>query len=257
MTGILTGPRREDGRQVISGRHEGGRLEIPEGERLRVEGAHLVGVDATGLVGAPGRLVVYDSVLEDCDFSGVDLSNVNLSERERERRTIYRRCRFVGTRLVPDRLARARFEECVFTDVVVDGLHLHAVDLVDNVFTGVLRDLTMWGRPPARWYPDQTPNVVRGNDFTGADLPGLALRAGLDVSAQQWPERPDRLVLDRLPERVERALAALPSDAPQPVVRALEGFRREPEQLGYVFFRDDPTWNEAYGTMIDLLAAAL
>lgn len=99
----------------------------------------------------------------------------------------------------------------------------NAVDLVDNVFLGVVESLSIWGRD---WglgdviRPRSRPNEIRGNDFRGADLRGLGLHAEDPVRDQFWPESPFCALVDRIPERV-RAISERTGGSDDPLEREL------------------------------------
>ncbi|NHA67338.1 hypothetical protein [Phycicoccus flavus] len=127
------------------------------------------------------------------------------------------RCDLRNTSLPYGRIEGSTFDTCRWHS------HLDAVDLVDNVFVGVVDSLSLWGRnqpliPSIR--PRSRPNEIRGNDFTAADLRGLGLHAGVPVHDQRWPEGPGCGVVERVPERVA-ALRARTEGSPDPADQEL------------------------------------
>jgi hypothetical protein len=113
-------------------------------------------------------------------------------------------CRFDRCDLNNTEFPYGRIEGCTF-DSCRWKTHLRSVDLVDNVFLGVVDSLTIWGRHSqllATMRSKDQPNVITGNNFSAADLRGLGLRGGMPVLDQQWPTGPGCAIVDRIPERV-------------------------------------------------------
>jgi uncharacterized protein YjbI with pentapeptide repeats len=102
----------------------------------------------------------------------------------------------------------ARFERCAFTDVRMRDWMADNASFVDCVFSGRIVRSAFYGRRTFL-YPDETtsppPNEVIGNDFANAELVDVSFRSGVDLSRQRLPDGPNYILVDRWPQRVERA----------------------------------------------------
>lgn len=162
-------------------------------------------------------------VFVDCTFEDCDLQWEWGSHHERQDGAAHLvGCRVVGCDLRNTSLAFGRIERCTF-DRCQWLWPLTAVDLVDNVFLGVVESLTIWGRdvPPADVIqPRARRNELRGNDFRRADLRGLGLQGEVPVRDQHWPDGPMCAIVDRIPERVA-AIRERTASSQDPVDREL------------------------------------
>jgi hypothetical protein len=167
-------------------------------------------------------LATAGSTFIDCDFTRVRIRSGFLDASRTSR---FIGCRFDG--LQPGALlwGVSRFEHCSFENVRWKGWQPDAAEFVECRFSGRFDGVVWSGVPvppfntPDRLIPWRTRNEFRGNDFSRADLRFPEFRNGLDVLANTWPSGPSYLLLDRLPERIERALAE--------VSRWAEGEQRE------------------------------
>ena len=177
------------------------------------------------------------------------------------------RTRFVRSRLAGGYLGGARLEECDFVDCDFAGALWDSVDLVGCRFEGIVAGVNISAssgpisRPPP-FHKERLParrNLITGNDFTRADLRGLGLRDGVPVAEQRWPGRPEYVVLDRLPERVSAALAALgtPEDDEERVVALLLANEARTGQDSDIYRVDDPVLGQAHHRMVRLLAGVV
>ncbi len=144
----------------------------------------------------------------DCSFEDCDLQwDFGAHHEHQDRAAHLVGCRVTRCDLRRSTLSYGRIEGCTFEQCQWER-HLDALDLVDNVFLGVVEALTLWGRElPLGTVPRGRPNEIRGNDFRRADLRGLVLRAEVPVRDQRWPQGPSCAVVDRVPERVAAILA--------------------------------------------------
>jgi hypothetical protein len=162
-------------------------------------------------------------------------------------------CSFDRSRLTPHGGGYARFVRCSFRDVIIRNWDCYHVDLVDCVFTGVLRSVRFWGRTPAEWrHSDyeayvrfslkegrgQPPDSVRelmlradneyhGNDFSSADLVDVSFRGGIDLSAQRLPSGDGYLYVPDAPDAIDRALALVDQRVPPELAADVVRFLRD------------------------------
>ncbi|MEH1169675.1 hypothetical protein V6V47_30285 [Micromonospora sp. CPCC 205539] len=188
----------------------------------------VVGVDysaqgVTGVVGIGARF-------ERCRFDGLRLQDVAFGSGLEQSQ--YVGCSFDGV-VLTGAGGYSRFVGCTFREAEIYGLTAGYLEIVDCVFTGRIRSTTFWGAPPPgsaeqfasnlaflqRQGRDEPPgyralvlresNEIHGNDFSGADLLGVAFRHGVDLTRQRLPDGSDHLyVLDAEPA-LHRALALL------------------------------------------------
>ena len=173
------------------------------------------------------------------------------------------RTRFVRSRVAGAYLGGARLEQCDFVDCDFAGAIWNSVDLVDCTFEGIVGGVNISAssgpisRPPP-FHAEKLParqNVITGNDFTRAELRGLGLRGGVPVAQQRWPDRPEYVVLDRMPERVAAALTVLgtPVAAESRVLAMLMANEARTGQETDVYRIDDPAMGQAHHRMVRLL----
>ena len=170
---------------------------------------HIEGVTFRGIRDGAEWMSFRRVVFVDCTFEDCDLQWAWGSHHERQDEAAHLLgCRVVGCDLQNTSLAYGRIEGCT-VERCQWREPLTAVDLVDNVFVGVVESLTIWGRHvplAAVITPRPRPNEIIGNDFRGADLRGLGLHAEVPVRDQLWPEGPDCAIVERVPERVAAIL---------------------------------------------------
>ena len=120
--------------------------------------------------------------------------------------SIFRDCRFDGADLRKIRPGAARFERCTFDDANLDGWRTDGAEFVDCRFAGALGAVTFSGRAggASRERPEFT-----GNDFREADLDRVVFVHGIDLSAQRLPLSDRYVRLDRFPQRLAHARAAI------------------------------------------------
>jgi uncharacterized protein YjbI with pentapeptide repeats len=180
------------------------RLAVDSDMDVLVEGARLERVDLSGI--RFWHLRASEAVFVDCDLSRIS-SRTGGSLGYFPGAT-YLNCRFDGADLRRILPGIGRFERCKFTNVRIRDWTADDASFVDCVFTGRIERSMFYGRRIFK-YPDEhslpPPNEFRGNDFTKADLIDVSFRGGADLSQQRMPQGPQFLVLDRWPERVDRA----------------------------------------------------
>jgi uncharacterized protein YjbI with pentapeptide repeats len=203
---------------LARGELNGGRFEAADGN-LDVSLAHaqMVDVDFSGL--RFSSFGAHDSVFERCDFSRTAFDHVSFGATSAGERwdeltwpaTVYRECVFARTRIPPQAFfGNARFERCVFDRARLRGLTFtHQAQFIECTFGGKIQDVNFWGTPTEHTAAlGRDRNAFTGNDFTGADLLGVAFNH-IDLHAQRFPGLPDYTVLDRVDQRVAAALAAI------------------------------------------------
>ena len=165
----------------------------------------IVGGDFSGL--RVGQLSVWDCRLEGCSFERSRFQNIFMGSGGVF--SEYVECSFEKMSVSFMMTGRARFVRCSFRGARIKGWNSEIMDLVDCDFEGaLLKDPVFWGAPSARDLKDspglRRRNEFRGNDFSGAQMPGAAFRSGIDLDAQKLPVD-ERFVLVRgAPAALER-----------------------------------------------------
>jgi uncharacterized protein YjbI with pentapeptide repeats len=204
---------------LARGELNGGRFEVADGNLdVSFDHARMVDVDFSGL--RFSSLLAHDSVFERCDFSRTAFDDVSFGatgygggrwDELTWPETVYRGCVFARTRIPPQAFfGNARFERCVFDGARLRGLiFTHEAQFVECTFRGKIQDVNFWGTPTEHTAAlGRDRNAFTGNDFTGAQLLGVAFR-DVDLYAQRFPGLPDYAVLDRVDQRVASALSAV------------------------------------------------
>lgn len=161
-------------------------------KKVYFERARLLNVDFSGLKFA--TFSAFDSVFVDCDFTEAAFDDMSLgsvgASRRPWRQTTYRGCTFRRTRFAPHpHFGNARFEGCQFDRARLRKLtSTQEAEFVDCVFRGPVREVNFWGRPfgSDRKVLGRDRNEFHGNDFTAADLDGVAFNH-IDLRAQRFP----------------------------------------------------------------------
>jgi hypothetical protein len=145
--------------------------------------------------------------------------------------TEYIECSFDRARIRAGPGGYCRFTRCSFREVELVDWTCFAVELVECSFSGIVRNVIFNGTVPPehRPYLGRVRNEFRGNDFSGADLLGVAFRTGIDLGAQVLPLGPPYLYLPEAAASVARAAETVRAWPDQDaarvastVVRALE-----------------------------------
>jgi uncharacterized protein YjbI with pentapeptide repeats len=205
---------------TVSGEVRGGQLNVGS-RQVEFDGAHVVDVDLSGKTFESFR--VRESIFERCDFrrfrSTMTLPAFGIPA---PKQTVYRECRFDGADLRRASVGEARFESCVFDGAKIERLFSTHAEFIDCHFAGKIVSSNFCGRAPeVSTYVRRTPgrerrNEFRGNDFSKTDLIDAAFKFGIDISAQLWPQGPEYVRLDRLPERFARARKAIETWTSEP-----------------------------------------
>jgi hypothetical protein len=148
-----------------------------------------------------------------CDFRGMAFEPKFQPLFSGRPQTIFRECVFDEADLRRVDPGQARFERCSFAGANLDEWVSYCAEFVDCVFGGRIEGARFYGRP---WGPDaalvdppRPANDFRGNDFRAAELLRTAFVNGIEVLQQSWPERDDYLYLDRIHQRITRALVEI------------------------------------------------
>jgi uncharacterized protein YjbI with pentapeptide repeats len=126
-------------------------------------------------------------IFERCDFSNAILEVACFGGGLEN--SVYRNCVFDRATIRAIAPGNARFESCSFRDVEVLEFYAHTVEMVDNVFTGILKKAFFNGSVPQDLQRalGRSHNEFYGNDFSRAQLLDVAFRTGIDISQQQMP----------------------------------------------------------------------
>ncbi|GAA2047153.1 hypothetical protein GCM10009779_38500 [Polymorphospora rubra] len=207
---------------------KGGIVAGKQSNRLVVEHEQVVGVDYS--VHSPTGLVGVGARFERCRFDGLRFQNVAFGSGMELSQ--YVECSFDGA-VLTGAAGYSRFVGCTFRGAEIRDLTADYLELIDCVFTGRIRSTTFWGAPAPgsaeRFTSDlaflekqgqpeppgyrtlalRKSNEMHGNDFSGADLVGVAFRYGVDLTRQRLPARSDYLYLPDAEAALHRALALL------------------------------------------------
>ncbi len=148
-----------------------------------------------------------------CEFRGVVFEPRFQPLFSGRPQSVFRECVFDGADLRRVHPGQARFEGCSFLGANLEGWTAYCAEFVECRFSGKIARARFYGRPwgpeAGALEPQRTVNEFRGNDFRAAELVQTAFVNGIDVLAQQWPEREDYLYLDRIHQRITRAHAEI------------------------------------------------
>ena len=165
----------------------------------------IVGGDFSGL--KLGQLSVSDCRLEGCSFARSRFQNIFMGSGGVF--SDYVECSFEKMSVSFMMSGWARFVGCSFRGARIKGWNATVMDLVDCDFEGaLLKDPVFWGAPSARNLRDSPGlrgrNEFRGNDFSGAQMPGASFRSGIDLDAQKLPVDERYVVVRDAPAALER-----------------------------------------------------
>jgi hypothetical protein len=160
------------------------------GDRLVVEDVRLRGEDFSGRQ-LPHGFVAVGARFEDCRFDGMKATR--FSAGAGRGLCEYVGCSFDGVKFWMGAAGRSRFVGCSFERVWIRDWFCWAVEMVDCVFSGVLRKVIFDGRVPERFreWVGRDVNEYVGNDFSRADLRSVSFRGGVDLRRQCLPEGPE------------------------------------------------------------------
>ncbi|MDF9753036.1 hypothetical protein M2428_004518 [Arthrobacter sp. ES3-54] len=149
----------------------------------------------------------YGSRFENCNFESLRPESWSFSSGEVL--SEYVNCSFDGGRFPNTIVGRARFIGCSFRRVRMKSFALSAGDLIDSTFSGGIDLLQLWGTTgaDADIYGDRT-NVVKGNDFSEADIADPDFRFGVDLRQQKLPIGQDYLFVPDAAQVLARAYRA-------------------------------------------------
>jgi hypothetical protein len=194
-------------RTVITKSQQGGRFEPPAGA-VEFDHVQMRGVDFSkqkfDFFSAAG------ATFEDCDFRHARLVSGIFSVRPQ---SVYRRTHFDGIDLRGMDTGQAKFEQCTFDDVRIEGWFSFTAEFVDCRFSGKIVQSKFSGRvfgPGSESLePPRAFNEFHGNDFSKADLVDTSFVMGLDMDQQRWPGPPDYVRVDEVRSQIARARAEI------------------------------------------------
>ncbi len=104
--------------------------------------------------------------------------------------SLYVNCSFDRSTIWAMAAGNARFEACSFRDVEVFQFFAHSIEIIDCVFSGIVKQAYFNGTVPVEdaGALGRKTNEFRGNDFSGATFVDVAFRTGIDLSQQKLPE---------------------------------------------------------------------
>ena len=184
------------------------------GTWLAVEGETLVGADFSGreLVSFTG----IGATFVNCRFEKLNVMNMGFGHGRV--RSYYRNCTFDGSVLVAGGADHVRLESCSFRNVKISGWESREFDLIDCVFSGILRRCLFDGRVSnvfGKLVEGREGNEIVGNDFSQASLHGVWFSGGIDLTKQRLPGGPKYLYLPDAVAAIKEArsfIATLPED---------------------------------------------
>ena len=182
-----------------------GKRPVRPGEILSFDGATEYDGDFSNkkvrILGAEGSRFIR------CKFENTEAKNAQLGGGRIQ--SEYIECSFDGSKL-PLFAGRARFERCTFRNADLSGWMCFAVEVVDCVFSGTIRDSFFNGTvPPGDRDIGRIKNEFHGNDFTHAQLIGVSFRTGIDLKAQLLPSGPEYLYLTDAPSTIRHLRAVV------------------------------------------------
>jgi hypothetical protein len=184
-----------------------GRTRIRASHGLVFRDAHVTGEDFSGR--KLRAFTAIESRFERCRFEGMRIESAKFGSGLDTSR--YDECSFDKSRITgAGTIGRARFEGCSFRDV--DLRHWLALesDFVNCTFSGRVTQAVFTATRPQMVAapPGRERNVVKGNDFIGAELRDVAFRGGIDLRDQELPSGAEYLLLEDGSAAVQRLRAA-------------------------------------------------
>jgi hypothetical protein len=160
--------------------------------------------------------------------------------------TVYRDCRFERADLRGVHPGGARFEGCEFADVRLEKWLCFTAEFVGCRFAGRLAEVVFRGRvfpPGSALAGGRERNEFAGNDFTAAELVGVAFVGGIDIGAQRLPDGPQYVRVPSAPDRIARARGEIrgwPAEEARAATVLLDFYsRRGYEEQAELFVRRD------------------
>ena len=102
---------------------------------------------------------------------------------------IYIKCSFDRSTIRAVAAGNARFVSCSFRDVEILEFFAFRVEMIDCVFSGIIRKAIFNGAVPddMAGHLRRSKNQFERNDFSNARLDDVAFRTGIDLKHQKWP----------------------------------------------------------------------
>lgn len=180
------------------------KVEVDRSRDILLKDLNFVGTDFSAIA----RNVSFTSigcVFESCDFGRMRSRSVSFGGGTKPSR--YVQCKFDGSKLINLSVGLARFEQCSFLNVDIEGLFTHAAEFVDCTFSGKLRRSVFFGRVCGVYEKDvdglkRAINEFRGNDFSSMQFIDVDFRAGVDLTLQRLPSGDNYLYLENAEEKL-------------------------------------------------------
>ena len=232
---------------------ENRRLNVPRQTTVQFRNAHVVRVDVSGQ--SIDNFLATGSLFEDCDFRGSVWTGGVLGDLPL---VTFRGCDFDEADLRGINPQFARFEDCSFTNALLDDWPAICAEFVHCTFAGRLLRVKFSGRPlgigRARVERERSVNAFVDNDFRAADLVDCSIVGGIDLNANLWPEKPDYLVIKSAGARIAAAkqkMARMPADSiNKPEAEAV---LRVYSMMGFQFQHDLLVRKSELGAVAELL----
>lgn len=126
----------------------------------------------------------------------------------------YYDCRFEDCRVRELHLGESVFKRCKFVDVRIHSLWSDGADIVDCVFSGVIKSGVLQPNSPSPSIAKtRQPRQIVGNDFSQCDLGSDVFRGGVDLRFQRFRGVGDECLVFDGPSFLERAQSALAGPA--------------------------------------------
>jgi uncharacterized protein YjbI with pentapeptide repeats len=180
-----------------------GKMRIDPEKYVVLDHARLCNVDYSGRKFQ--QFCTIGCRMEGCHFQNVRINDAQFGAGRENSEFI--QCVFDGARMKRVSGGPSRFVRCSFRNVDIRHWIARAVELVDCVFTGRLRETVFNGRVPEelRGYIGRSINEFDGNDFSNTDFVDVGFRTGVDLTKQKLPSGPEYLYLPDAESSLRRA----------------------------------------------------
>jgi hypothetical protein len=183
-----------------------GRMQISNYAQVVLSDQRLVAQDYRGL-----ELLQFSAEgmrFERCAFDGSVIRSGSFGAGQAT--SEYVGCSFNDAKIHMGPGGYARFVDCTFENVAIDGWLCFAVELVGCSFSGQLHKAVFNGcvPPEKRDVAGRSINQFEGNDFSRAKLLDVAFRTGIDLFNQRLPSGPEYAYLEDASSAVRQARSA-------------------------------------------------
>jgi len=140
------------------------------------------------------QFTAVESIFRDCDFSNICMEQACFGGGRHQ--SLYVNCNFDGAKFDSIVPGDARFEACSFRNVKIKAFNCISVELINCIFSGVIKKGFFNGTPFGAHPPSRKSNEFRGNDFSGASLLDVDFRTGIDLRLQRLPVGEDYIYVE-------------------------------------------------------------